>query len=73
MDHVVEMVLGHRRGHTVGHDDDGGQREGHHPRPSIAARVQRRDSPPLLQATQSRAYGRARRRGLGIGWKQRSQ
>ncbi len=34
---------------------------------------QRRDSPPLLQATQSRAYGSARSRGLGIGWKQRSQ
>ena len=47
--------------------------EGHKPRPSVAARVQRRDSPPLLQATQSRAYGRARRRGLGIGWKHRSQ
>ena len=34
---------------------------------------QRRDRPPLLQATQSRAYGSARRRGLGMGWKQRSQ
>ena len=67
VDGFVEMVFGHRGGHTVGHNDDGGQGEGHNPGPGIAARVQRRDSPPLLQATQSRAYGRARRRGLGIG------
>ena len=34
---------------------------------------QRRDRPPLLQATHSRAKGSAWRRALGIGWKQRSQ
>ena len=48
------------------HDDGDGERQD-------AEAGQRRDSPPLLHATQSRAYGSARRRGLGMGWKQRSQ
>ena len=55
VDDAVEVVLGQRRGDPVGHHDDDGQREGQHVQPGIAAPGQRRDSPPLLQATQSRA------------------
>ena len=56
VDHVVEVVLGQRRGHPVGHHDDGGHGEAPPPAARAwAARAQRRDRPPLLHATQSRA------------------
>ncbi len=66
--HLVQVVQDQRRRDPVRHQHHGGDGEGQDP-----GAGQRRDSPPLLHATQSRAYGRARRRGLGIGWKQRSQ
>jgi hypothetical protein len=61
MDHPVEVVLDQRRRDPVGHQDDESQRERQHPQPQpgpqpgIPAPGQRRDSPPLLQATQSLA------------------
>jgi hypothetical protein len=55
VDHAVEVVLDQRRRDPVGHQDDEGQRERQHPQPGVPAPGQRRDSPPLLQATQSLA------------------
>ena len=47
---IVEVVDGERRRHPVRHHHDDGDGEGKDPEPG-----QRRDSPPLLHATQSRA------------------
>ena len=55
VDHAVKVVLDQRRRDPVGHHDEKGQRERQHPQPGIPAPGQRRDSPPLLQATQSLA------------------
>jgi hypothetical protein len=51
----VKVVLDDRGGDPVGHQDRESQRERQHPGPGPPARNQRRDSPPLLQATQSLA------------------
>ena len=48
--HVVEMVEGDRGGHPIRHQHDGCDGKRQYP-----GSGQRRDSPPLLQATQSRA------------------
>ena len=48
--HVVEMTQGERRGHPVHHHHHGGDGKRQHPRAG-----QRRNKPPLLQATQRRA------------------
>ena len=65
---LVEMVHRQGGGHPVRDHHHHGDGERQQPGPG-----QRRDKPPLLQATQSRAKGSARNLGLGIGWKQRSQ
>jgi len=46
----VEMIEGERRGHPIRHHNDGGYGKRQHPRAG-----QRRDNPPLLQATHRRA------------------
>jgi hypothetical protein len=50
MAHIVEVVDRERSGDEIRRQDDGGDREGQYPRPG-----QRRDRPPLLQATHRRA------------------
>ena len=59
----------HRHHHGHGHQQPPDRRG----RPAAAPAHrrfagQRRDSPPLLQATHSRANGRARSRAFGMGW-----
>ena len=51
----MEVGFGRRRGHPVRHQDNDRERIGHYPQAGGATAFQRRDSPPLLQATQSRA------------------
>ena len=55
MHDAMEVRFGRRRGHPVRYQDNHRERIGHYPQAGGATASQRRDNPPLLQATHRRA------------------